>query len=248
MPTARTHTSNAERIGHNQGDIIRRREAWSRRYRESDEAAGIETTDEFEPFEQRNDMFTLAFWDDRIKSPDAERFFHSYRIEAAPRLGEGFNQKDFALRNAAWLISDIISERSAQDGRREGFQSAIRYDTPVAPDRVEIGDPGAASGEIKNIAKLFSADLVGITDFDDRWLYSSRVDTRDFSAAPLDLPEGLGSVIVLGHAMDYDLVRTYPLHVLLGANRRRFALERSGRPPDPLRTGGAVFPLAQNRG
>ena len=68
MPTARTHTSNAERIGHNQGDIIRRREAWSRRYRESDEAAGIETTDEFEPFEQRNDMFTLAFWDDRIKS------------------------------------------------------------------------------------------------------------------------------------------------------------------------------------
>ena len=225
MPTARTHTSNTERIGHNQGDIIRRREAWSQRYRESDEAAGIETTDEFEPFEQRNDMFTRAFWDHRIKSPDTERFFHSYRIEASPRLGEGFNQKDFALRNAAWLISDIISERSAQDGRREGFQSAIRYDTPVAPDRVEIGDPGKASAEIKNIAKLFGADLVGITDFDDRWLYSSRVDTRDFSAAPLDLPEGLSSAIVLGHAMDYDLVRTYPSALAGTATGREYSHE-----------------------
>ena len=46
-------------------------------------------------------------------------------MEAAPRRGEGFNQRDFALRNAAWLVSDIISNRGAEAGKREGFQAAI---------------------------------------------------------------------------------------------------------------------------
>ena len=39
-------------------------------------------------------------------------------MEAAPRRGDGFTQRDFALRNAAWLISDIVSERSAAEGLR----------------------------------------------------------------------------------------------------------------------------------
>lgn len=225
MPTTPPRASNVESIGHNRQGLPQRREAWSQRYRESDAHAGIETTDAFEPFEQRNDIFTRAFWDDQVKSADSEKFFHSYRMEATPRRGEGFNQKDFALRNAAWLISDIVSERSAQGGRREGFQAAIGYDTPMAPDRFEFEDPDVAAAELKNIAKLFGADLVGITDFDDRWLYSSRVDTRDFSTAPIDLPEDLSTVIVLGHAMDYDLVRTYPSALAGAATGREYSHE-----------------------
>ena len=212
-------------IGHNRAEPMDRQQRWAERYRDSDKAAGIEITDAFQPFEQRNDVFSRAFWDDNIRSAETDGFFRSYRIEAAPRRGEGFNQKDFALRNAAWLISDIISERASQEGRREGFQSAIAYDTPVAPDRVVVTDPAEAAAEIKHVARLFGADLVGITDYDDRWLYSSRVDTRDFSSVPLDLPAALSSVIVLGHAMDYDLVRTYPSALAGAATGREYSHE-----------------------
>ena len=72
---------------------------------------------------------------------------------------------------------------------------------------------------------MFGADLVGITDYDERWLYSSRVDTRDFSSVPLDLPADLSSVIVLGHAMDYDLVRTYPSALAGAATGREYSHE-----------------------
>lgn len=193
------------------------RREWRERFADSDRLLGIEITDEFEPFDQMNDMFTRAFWDPAVKTKDTDAFFGSYRMEAAPRRGEGFQQKDFALRNAAWSVSDIISNRANDRGLREGFQSAIENDTPVAPDKVEVSDPVAETAEIKRLAKLFGADLVGITEIDERWHYSARVDTRDYSSAPNNLPEGATHVIVLGHAMDFDLVATYP-SALAGAS------------------------------
>lgn len=193
--------------------------------RPGDAEAGIDVTGEFARFEQRNDVFSRAFWDETVRSPATEAFFASYRMEAVPRRGEGFRQRDFALRNAAWLISDIVTDRHAPEGRREGFQASISADTRVAPTRVDIDDPGAMSTEIKNISRFFGADLCGITDLDPRWLYSSRVDVRDMSAAPPDLPDGLTSVIVLGHEMSEDLVATYPSALAGAATGREYSHE-----------------------
>ncbi len=193
--------------------------------RDDDKAAGIEVTDDFTPFAQRNDIFTRAFWDDRVKSRHTEKFFASYRMEAAPRRGDGFSQRDFALRNAAWLVSDIVSNRGAATGMREGFQAPIQSDTPVAPDKLDVDDPAKMAAEIKRVATFFGADLCGITDLDERWIYSARVDTRDMSDAPHDLPEGLQSVIVLGHEMAEDLVATYPSALAGAATGREYSHE-----------------------
>jgi epoxyqueuosine reductase QueG len=217
--------ASSETAGPGHNSLVARRRAWRERYADSDRAAGIETTNDFEPFHQRNDIFTRAFWDERVRTKETDAFFASYRMEATPRRGEGFSQRDFALRNASWLISDVITSRSQAEGRREGFQSAIRNDTPIAPAKIDVPDPAAMSTEIKAIARFFGADLAGITDFDDRWLYAARVDVRDFSDAPHDLPQGLTSVIVLGHAMDHDLVRTYPSALAGAATGREYSHE-----------------------
>ncbi len=193
--------------------------------RPGDAEAGIVVTEEFERFTQRNDIFSRAMWDARVQSPRSDAFFASYRIEAAPRRGDGFTRRDFALRNASWLISDIITERHADKGRREGFQAPISDDTPVAPEREEVDDPGAMAGEVKRVARFFGADLCGITEVDERWHYASRVDTRTMTEAPLDLPEGMRSVIVLGHEMARDLVATYPSALAGAATGREYSHE-----------------------
>ncbi|MCB1336793.1 MAG: reductive dehalogenase, partial [Maritimibacter sp.] len=146
-----------------------------------DTAAGIRLTDDFERFRQRDDVFTRAFWDEGVRTRQTDAFFASYRIDATPRKGEGFQQKDFALRNAAWLVSDVISNRTADEGRRQGFQAPIAADTPVAPVQVPVEDPERMAVEVKRIARFFGADLCGITGFDPRWIYATQVDTRDFS-------------------------------------------------------------------
>jgi len=191
----------------------------------NDAAAGIEVTEDFERFTQRNDIFTRAFWDARVRSKQSDGFFASYRMEAAPRRGDGFQQRDFALRNASWLISDLISNRGNDTGRREGFQAAIVNDTPVAAVQQDVDDPARMAAEIKRIAEFFGADLCGITDMDDRWLYTSRVDTRDMSEAPNDLPQGMTSVIVMGHQMEKDLVATYPSALAGAATGREYSHE-----------------------
>jgi len=186
-------------------------------HRQSDERVGFEVSDQFVQFNQINDMFTRAFWDNQVKNADTDAFFNSYRMEFAPRRGQGFTQKDFALRNAAWAVSDIISNRGNDKGQREGFQAPIADDTPVAGEQVDVADIESQSSEIKKLAKLFGADLVGVTRVDRRWHYSHRVDTRSLTAVPNELPDGITHVIVMGHAMDADLVDTYP-SALAGAS------------------------------
>lgn len=193
--------------------------------REGDSAAGIVTTDDFEPFHQRDDIFSRAMWDDTVRTKKTDGFFASYRMEAAPRRGDGFTRRDFALRNAAWLISDIMTDRFAAEGRREGFQAPLSADTPVSPEREEVTDPSAMAAEITKVARFFGADLCAVTGYDDRWTYASRVDTRDMSAAPNDLPEGMTSVIVLGHQMEKGLVDTYPSALAGAATGREYSHE-----------------------
>ncbi len=183
----------------------------------NDALAGIEITDDFTPFTQRNDMFTRAFWDDTVKSAKTEAFFSGHRVAIAPRRAEGFGQKDLALRNAAWAVSNMLSARGHAQGKREGFQTLIEEGGPISPDKVAVDDVGKMTREIKSLSKIFGADLVGITDYDERWIYKTRVDTRDYSEANTELPDGLTSIIVMGHAMDHDLVATYP-SALAGAS------------------------------
>ena len=190
-----------------------------------DHAAGIEITSEFKRFSQKNDVFSRAFWDPAVRTEKTDAFFASYRMEAAPRRGDGFTQRDFALRNASWLISDIMTDRFAGQGRREGFQAPISNDTPVAEDKMAFDSPQAATADIKKVSHFFGADLCGVTTLDPRWLYDSRVDVRDMSEVDIGLPEGLSHMIVLGHEMDQELVRTYPSALGGAATGREYSHE-----------------------
>jgi len=196
------------------------RRDWQARFDASDRALGFEVTEDFQPFNQMNDMFSRAFWDEMVQTADTDAFFQSYRAAPDARRGQGFSQKDFALRNASWIMSDVISNRGGDHGLREGFQAAIVSDTSVARVQADLGSPDDETREIKRIARLFGADLVGVTLIDERWHYSHRVDTRTMSATDNVLPAGLTHVIVMGHAMDFDLVETYP-SALAGASTRR---------------------------
>ena len=175
-----------------------------------DKKAGFEISKQFKQFNQINDIFSRAFWDKTIKTKNSDDFFLSYRKQPKSKDSIGFQQKDFALRNSSWAISDIFSNRSMKKGKREGFQSLMGNSTPISKDRLEINDIIKFTLELKSIAKLFGADLVGITKIDERWHYSHRVDTNNYKAVKNHIPKTLKFVIVLGHSMNKNLVDTYP--------------------------------------
>ena len=53
--------------------------------KQSDMDAGFVVSEDFERFNQLNDMFTRAFWDDSVRSKDTDAFFEGHRVQPLPR-------------------------------------------------------------------------------------------------------------------------------------------------------------------
>ena len=177
----------------------------------SDEDAGFRTTVEYQRFNQRDDIFNRSFWDPSIRSPQSERFYESYRRPLKKwRHVAGYGHKDFALRNAGWHMADWFAERLENKDRREGFLDFLTAHREGAQEKREISSPAEMAEEMKKVARLFGADLVGITYYDERWVYTHKYSRVTEGETPLDLPEDLTSAIVICHEMDHDLLRTVP--------------------------------------
>ena len=60
---------------------------------EIDRVAGFEIGPDFTRFDQINDIFSGAFWDDLVKSVDTDAFFDSYRCAPAPPPAEHIDMR-----------------------------------------------------------------------------------------------------------------------------------------------------------
>ena len=177
----------------------------------ADQAAGFDILDTFQRFSQKNDLFSRSFWDARIRSPKTDRFYEAYRKPLNHwRKAEGFTQKDYALRNAAWHVTDIFAELKESDDRREGFLDSFTLQRDGPEEKLPLGSPEEMSREIKHVAQVFGADLVGVTGLDDRWLYTHKYSAQTQAEKPNVLPQGLGNVIVIAQSMDQGLIQTVP--------------------------------------
>jgi epoxyqueuosine reductase len=178
---------------------------------DSDLAAGFAVTAEFERFAQRNDIYRRSFWDPRIRNEKTDRFYKTYREPLANfRKTDGFTQRDYALRNAAWHVSDLFTEARRSDDRREGFSDPYTQQLPPAAERAAFESPDAAAREIKRVAMAFGAGDVGITARDERWMYSAKMSDLSGVERPVDIDTSLGHVIVIVMPMDRALLSTVP--------------------------------------
>ena len=164
----------------------------------TDEEAGFRISERFRRFSQKNDIFSRSFWDPTVRSSKTDKFYESYRRPLKEwRKVDGYHQRDFALRNAAWHVADLFAERLEDEGRREGFLDFLTAQRDGADSKREIESPREMAAEIKKASRLFGADRVGITFYDERWVYTHRYDLGSQGEAPMDLPEDLSSVIVV---------------------------------------------------
>ena len=178
---------------------------------ESDLEAGFEILDTFERFHQKDEMFRRSQWDTRVRNQQTDRFYatHSQPLSKA-RNTSGFSQKDYALRNAAWHISDVLADVRAAEGRREGFTDVFTLQVDVAVQKAALGTPKQTAEMIKQVAKLFGAGIVGVTAMDQRWQYASRFSDIEGVEKEPEISVELEHVIVVAIPMDYTLTQTVP--------------------------------------
>ena len=174
---------------------------------------GVKVLPSFKRFNQKDDAFCRSWWDERLKNQQAEHFYQSYRQPLKSqwhRRGSGFGQRDFALRNASWHFPDIFAELKEGEDRREGFLDTLTVLRDGPEEKLEVESPEEAAKHIKHVAKIFGANLVGITKYDERWTYSKKYSVAKQLDKENKIPDEVENVIVIAQAMDKDLVQTVP--------------------------------------
>jgi len=178
----------------------------------SDDAARFDIDrSAFRRFSQVDDVFSRSFWDDRIRDEKTATFYATYRRPLEKwRKARGFRRQDYALRNAAWHVADIFAELREDDDRRDGFLDPLSMLRDASTERADVGDPRTAAADLKQVAKVFGADLVGIADYDERWIYTDRYSRIKGAAKPNDIGPEHTHCLVIGQAMDPGLIATAP--------------------------------------
>ena len=129
--------------------------------RAGDSDAGFDVLDDFERFSQVDDVFSRSFWDEAIRDDKTERFYATYRRPLTRwRRANGFTQRDYAVRNASWHVTDVFAEMYEGDDRRDGFLDDLSMLRDGPEERLEPESPESSAADLKHVAKTFGADLV----------------------------------------------------------------------------------------
>ena len=177
----------------------------------ADESCGFEILEDFERFNQANDIYTRGQWDPRIRS---EKVINWFKGMFTPGMGvkdsDGYGIKDFALKNAGWMSTNLVILRNRKEDRTDGFLDWIKEFSPPNDEKMPVASPEIMSAEVKKACKVLGADAVGITAYDPRWHYTKNFSPNTLAEKDYAIPEGLSNVIVVLTEMNYEAIRSYP--------------------------------------
>ncbi len=180
-------------------------------HRDDDEFCGFEILDNFERFNQTNDIYTRGQWDERIRSEKVLNWFKGmFRPGIGVKKSEGYQARDFAMKNAGWMATNLIIERNLKGDRVDGFLDYIQEFCPPHTEKMEIESVEQMTAEVKHACLTFGASDAGITAYDPRWHYTKNFSTKTLSEKEYGIPEDLPNVIVVLTEMDHEVIRTYP--------------------------------------
>ena len=152
---------------------------------------------------QKYTIFNRAFSGD---APEHQKKMGAF-WHPKPRKEPGWTQLDYALEKAAWSVNDTMAPFS-QAGIPE--TSAYRWDIEPNEETYRFGTKKEATDAVKRAAQFLGADLVGVTPYDERWVYSEFYNPLKNETLPAALPFKPKSVIVMAVEMDYKAFTTAP--------------------------------------
>ncbi|MFC1713090.1 reductive dehalogenase [Candidatus Poribacteria bacterium] len=147
------------------------------------------------PFPQNMTVFSRVRWD-----PTCVGHGESRSKSTAEIIEEGkpdYSRVSFSLQAAAWSIVSIMGKQAYSAEKIGARSSNIRA-------RYEPEDAGEFTNQVKTAARLYGANIVGITRLDRRWLYAKP------EGELVDITDDVNMAIIMGVEMDGDLIKHSP--------------------------------------
>ncbi len=178
----------------------------------------------YKRFKQKNNMLFRRLWDNTL--PTYQKMIDTNIEKHIESKKEGYSRVDFALVAAGWTVYERFPY--AFTWERKDLMD-IGYGVNWMKSKHIIKNSESFTKTIKKAAKFYGASLVGITDVNEKWIYKTgfkrpnevseaeaKKEVREGKAAdsiydqPIELPEGIDKVIVMGVEMDEDAISTAP--------------------------------------
>jgi len=163
-------------------------------------------TDEVERFDERNTVFSRTIWDE------------DYKVEVQ-KARERAPQDDVKLLEGRALVAGAIyvdATAGTLHPNYYGYMGHVNdagglygWEDPVNEKQYPVDDPAWMSERIKEVAKFYGANLVGITKIDPRWVYSHYFERASGDYGVLEIPYKYA--IVMGIEMDWQGIKESPL-------------------------------------
>ena len=93
------------------------------------------------------------------------------------------------------------------------FHMVSATDGQVNPERVEATNPGAMSERIKEVGRFLGADLVGISELNQAYVYSHSMGRPEGAIQGSEVELGHRYAISVGVQMDYHKIKASPSHI-----------------------------------
>jgi len=170
-------------------------------------------TAQVERFDQRNHVFSRTTWDKDYQALIPAVQPRDWRITA-----------EEMLEGNALVAGGIYTDKMGGNlnvpyrgysGRLQGAAGLYSWDDPVGQEKLPVTDRAAMSARVKEVARLYGADLAGITEVNPLWIYSHYYDRETMAYGKLEMP--LKYAIVMGLEMDFYGIRKSPGHAASAA-------------------------------
>lgn len=162
-------------------------------------------TDEIGPFDEKYTCFSRAAWDEPFQVMAAE-----YAAKAPiPDLER--------IEGQALVAGAIYADKTAGAlhpyypgyfGHLHDIGGLYSWDDPVSEVDYPVPDPALMSERVKQVARFYGANLVGITTIDPRWVYSNFFEPVTGNAGPNRVDYKYA--IVMGVEMDWQGINASP--------------------------------------
>jgi len=162
-------------------------------------------TDELGPFDEKNTVFSRAAWEE------------PYQVLVEEYKAKAPTPDQQALEGQALVAGSIYVDATAGSlhphyfgyfGHIHGEGGLYDWEDPVSEVDYPVSDPAWMSDRIKQVARIYGANLVGITSVDPRWVYSQFFEPITGESGDNNIPYKYA--IVMGIEMDWKGINTSP--------------------------------------
>ncbi|PTD94848.1 hypothetical protein C9439_00455 [archaeon SCG-AAA382B04] len=177
----------------------------------------------FDRNNQKKTVLSRSHWDEDFREELKNAAGINYKPDGDWMSFTEFKKEE---EREGGIFTDKKTGNWALKNKYNGYEGHIRdgsglwgWSDTTNEQKIKI-DPAIASGNVKRMAELYGADLVGITELDSKWIYSnyyerSTGDSGELSLDGAPTPESQTNIsydyaIVMAVEMDWEIIKTSP--------------------------------------